>query len=569
MLPVSRSRHVSPRRHHHHRVLTIPRPLPHLQGGGRLHHFLDHWVQVTKESYVIKTIQSGIGLNFTELPSLSLLPVFSVKSNKNFAEMSLHVAEMLEKDAIEPVLDGSPGFYSSMFLVPKRTGGFRPIINLKILNLSVVKEKFKMETQRAIRKALHQGEWVTSIDLKDAYFHVPVKPAARKYLRFFHDGQTYQFKALPFGLTSAPREFTRVTATVGAILHRQSINLHLYLDDWLLRAESYEQCLIHTQSTVNQSARLGFIINEPKSELVLTQIFTFLGEDFDLVEGVVRPTLEKVDKLLVLCSILRKHPLQEARFVLKVLGLMNAIADTIPLGRLHMCPLQLFLISQWSMSTQHLSHRLFLNLVFQDHLLWWTDVSNLRRGKLLHLPKETETLCTDSSLKGWGASLYATHLVQGKWDQATQDTKSINWMELKAIHRSFLHFLPSLIGKSVIVHTDNTSALYNLEKEGGTHSPPLCYIAWDILTLCLSNQIHLQIQQLTGEANVVADKLSRAHKAIPTEWTIHDGVFRAILRELGEPGLNLFATCLNHKLPVYMSPCPDPKALALDALSLD
>ena len=135
-----------------------------------------------------------------------------------------------------------------------------------------------METQRAIRKALHQGEWVISIDLKDAYFHVPVKHTARKYLRFFHDDRTYQFKALQFDLTSAPQGFTQVTATVGAILH-QSINLHLYLDDWLLRAESYEQCLLHTQLTVNQSTRLGFIINKPKSELVLTQIFTFLGED--------------------------------------------------------------------------------------------------------------------------------------------------------------------------------------------------------------------------------------------------------------------------------------------------
>ena len=57
--------------------------------------------------------------------------------------------------------------------------------------------------------------------------------------------------------------------------------------------------------------------------------------------------------------------------------------------------------------------------------------------------------------------------------------------------------------------------------------------------------------------------------ALPTEWTLNNGVFRAILRELGEPGLDLFATCLNHKLPVYVSPCPDPKALALDALSLD
>ena len=71
-----------------------------------------------------------------------------------------------------------------------------------------------------------------------------------------------------------------------------------------------------------------------------------------------------------------------------------------------------------------------------------------------------------------------------------------------------------------MVRTDNMSALYNLEKEGGTHSPPLCYIAWDILTLCLSNQIYLQIRHLTGEVNVVTGKLSCAHKAILTEWTL-------------------------------------------------
>ena len=56
-------------------------------------------------------LQSGIGLHLIELPSLSLHPVFSIKSRKNSAEMSLHVAEMLQKDAIELVQDGSPGFY--------------------------------------------------------------------------------------------------------------------------------------------------------------------------------------------------------------------------------------------------------------------------------------------------------------------------------------------------------------------------------------------------------------------------------------------------------------------------
>ena len=71
-----------------------------------------------------------------------------------------------------------------------------------------------METQRAIRKALTQGDWVISIDLKDAYFHIPVHPTARKYLRFTHLQEIYQFKALPFGLTSVPRELLMVKASI-------------------------------------------------------------------------------------------------------------------------------------------------------------------------------------------------------------------------------------------------------------------------------------------------------------------------------------------------------------------
>ena len=232
-----------------------------------------------------------------------------------------------------------------------------------------------METQRAIRKALTQGDWVTSINLKDAYFHIPVRPTARKYLRFTHLQEVYQFKALPFGLTSAPREFSRVTETLGAIAHRQSINLHLYLDDWLLRARSFLKCRQDTATTLRQTNSLGFIINEEKSELVPTQQFSFLGEDYDLALGLVRPTLRKYHQIGILCGLLKKHPLQEARLILKVLGVMNAMADVTPLGRLHRRPLQLYLLSQWSMSTQPLSYQVFLNSKFQEHLLWWTDIT--------------------------------------------------------------------------------------------------------------------------------------------------------------------------------------------------
>ena len=153
-----------------------------------------------------------------------------------------------------------------------------------------------METQCAIRKALTQGDWVNSIDLKDAYFHIPVRPTAQKYLRFIHLQEVYQFKALHFGLTSVPREFSRVTETPRAISHHQSINLHIYLDDWLVRARSFQQCRQDTAITLRQTNTLGFIINKEKSELIMTQQFSFLGEDYNLALGLVRPHSKSIIK---------------------------------------------------------------------------------------------------------------------------------------------------------------------------------------------------------------------------------------------------------------------------------
>ena len=85
----------------------------------------------------------------------------------------------------------------------KKSGGLRPVINLKPLNL-FIKKKFKMETTRSIRKALSPGDWVTSIDLNDSYFHIPVHPELQRYLRIVVGVKVFQFKALPFGLSPAP-----------------------------------------------------------------------------------------------------------------------------------------------------------------------------------------------------------------------------------------------------------------------------------------------------------------------------------------------------------------------------
>ena len=64
------------------------------------------------------------------------------------------------------------------------------------------------------------GDWMVSLDLKDAYLQVPMHPESRKFLRFMVGGKVYQLKVLCFGLSTAPQVFTRVMAPMSAILHR-------------------------------------------------------------------------------------------------------------------------------------------------------------------------------------------------------------------------------------------------------------------------------------------------------------------------------------------------------------
>ena len=74
-----------------------------------------------------------------------------------------------------------PGFYSRLFLVRKATGEWRPIIDLSSLNVFVHCPSFTMETPRSILRVLQQGQWLKSLDLKDAYFHIGIDPADRRY----------------------------------------------------------------------------------------------------------------------------------------------------------------------------------------------------------------------------------------------------------------------------------------------------------------------------------------------------------------------------------------------------
>jgi hypothetical protein len=126
---------------------------------------------------------------FTSPPPLSFLgDRFSTPSQgSNNPLIDAEVAALLEKGAIEEVALHPPslGYVSNIFLVQKKNGKMCPVINLKKLNAAHLDTPhFRMETPQDVRQAIRPGDWAASIDLKDAYFHVPIASDARKYLRF-------------------------------------------------------------------------------------------------------------------------------------------------------------------------------------------------------------------------------------------------------------------------------------------------------------------------------------------------------------------------------------------------
>ena len=118
----------------------------------------------------------------------------------------------LAKGAIEPS-SGGVGLYSSMFVVPKHTGGLHPILNLKHFNCFMHIPSFKMPTLKHVWQLIQQGDFAFSIDLQDTYLHVPIVKHHHHFLHFVWCNVPYQWKVLPFGLATAPRVSTSLTKT--------------------------------------------------------------------------------------------------------------------------------------------------------------------------------------------------------------------------------------------------------------------------------------------------------------------------------------------------------------------
>ena len=514
------------------------------------------------DAWVVEVLREGYRILFSRGPPLSdqplPMPSYSPSSIRGKA-LEKEFQDLLLKRAIEQAPQ-TPGFYSRLFVVQKDSGAWRPIIDLSTLNTYIASQHFHMETPQSVLRSIRQGDWMISLDLQDAYLQFPIHPESRRYLRFTMGGVPYQFRVLCFGLTTAPQVFTRLMAPISAILHRYGIRMLRYLDDWLILAESRTTCLQARDRLLQLCEELGLQMNHRKSSLVPSQDMTYLGMQILSVRFVAKPTETRVVNLLNIIEEFLSSLDPPAALWRRLLGYLSSLTLLVKGGMLRMRSLQIRLRSRWNFRDDYL--RISWDPLCQEDLLWWSWAIQQWEGVDLSLPVPDLSFYSDASDVGWGA-IIGEHQVSGVWTPSQREV-SINLREMMAVQNGLLQFNSLLRGKTIALFCDNVTTVAYLRRSGGTRPQVLFLKAREILLWIESMQITLLPQFIQGSLNTRADLLSRPNLVIGSEWTLHQEVVQDLLHQW--PAIiDLFATSLTARLPVFFAPAWEPKAAGVDA----
>ncbi|XP_051740767.1 uncharacterized protein LOC127507586 [Ctenopharyngodon idella] len=527
--------------------------------------FLEEWKRLPNISrWVLLTIEKGYKIQFGFRPPQFKGVLPTVVGREQSLVMEQEVMTLLQKGAIERVPPPSKqsGFYSRYFIVPKKDGGLRPILDLRMLNRSVQKLKFKMLTLKQITTQIRSEDWFVTIDLKDAYFHVSIHPSHWKFLRFAFGGEAYQYKVLPFGLSLSPRTFTKCVDAALAPLRLQGIRVLNYIDDWLILAQSEQQAVQHRDVVLSQMRRLGLRLNAKKSVLLPAQTSNYLGVVWDSTTMQARLSPARVNAILSAVKGVKLGQSLTVKQFQRLLGLMAAASSVIPFGLLHMRPLQ------WWLRTKGFSPRgnpfrmIKVTRRCLRALVMWKKPWFLSQGPVLGAPCRRVMLTTDASLTGWGA-IMSGRSAQGLWEDHHRSWH-INRLEMMAVFRALKYFLPDLWGHHVLVRTDNMSVVSYINHQGGLRSRQLCKLSHQILLWSQGKLLSLRAAYIPGHQNVGADILSRQGPR-PGEWRLHPEVVELVWKKFGRAEVDLFASKETSHCPLWYS-LTHPAPLGLDAM---
>ena len=525
--------------------------------------FIKEWSQLTTDFRILTWIQ-GYRIPFQMRVFQNAVPKTRSWSPPELTTVSQIIATLLNKGVITNCSNSEAQFISDIFLEPKSSDGYRLILNLKKLNNFILTQHFKLEDWRTAAKLLSKDCFMCTIDLQDAYYLIPIAAQDRKYLRFVFDNKLFEFNCLPFGLSTAPFVFTKILKPVSAFLRNNGVRCTIYLDDFLIIADSFEECNRSVKFTCNTLEKLGFVINKEKSKLIPSTVCKYLGFIFNSRELQLELPVEKVNKIKVLVDRFLKLKYCTIREFAKFLGYLISCCPAVKYGWAHTKRMEREKYLSLLSNKDNYDAKMELPVKLSCDLQWWENNISAAKNSIKPL-KFVREIFSDASLTGWGISC-SSKRTHGFWNEEER-LQPIHYLELKAAFFGLKCFTNQLKNCSILLRLDNTIAISYINRMGGIRFVNLNRLTREIWNWCEERQIFIFASYISSKENFEADYESR--KLEPeTEFSLNNDAFRQIETSFGIPEVDLFASRTNTKCKNYVSWYKDPNSIAVDAFTV-
>lgn len=422
-----------------------------------------------------------------------------------------------------------------------------------------------MEDYRTVLRLIDKDCFMATIDLKDAYHLIPVDRQYRKYLRFHFSNQLYEYTCIPFGLSVAPRLFTKILRPVAVVLRAKGHLSNFYLDDILLLHKSIKGCEGNVFDTINLLTSLGFLISYEKSNTIPTQMCEYLGFIFNSKKMKISLPVNKRNKI----SKLIHHALASSNISIQqvavLIGNLVAASPALAYSQLYTRNLETEKTLALLKNHNDFSKLMSFSTASTQDLIWWKN--NI---PIVLCPIRDDSydyvLYTDSSKTGWGCAC-KDKVTRGFWTSRDR-LLHINVLEIKAIYNSLRSLFDLEFERKILLRVDNKTAIAYINRYGGCRSTYCHEWACEIWKWCEVRKNYIFATYIPSKENIVADKASR-EEIDDTDFYLDQVTYNRVVNVLGLPKIDMFATSLTKKCNRFISWLPDVGSENVDAFTIE
>ena len=523
---------------------------------------------------MLNCVEHGIHIKLSEKVYQDKLPIQIKMSQEEMTFVDNKLCDLLKKRCIVQNDGLLPhGFVSNVFLVAKKdkskvkdSSGFRMICNLKKLNSKVITKHFVMDSIKDVKRLVFKNFWIATCDITDAYLHLRAPQV--HLLQFMWRDNYYSFCTMPQGLSSAPYEFTRICRQIAGYLRGKGVYCVFYIDDVIIIGRSYDHCQRNVALVIDTLTKCGFLINYKKSLLTPGQSVPVLGFLIDSRSESICLTEDKQACLIDIFSKALKKEKVKIREFARWIGLCISIFPAFPHGRMHYRQLEKSKLTALRGNRFRYGKTMRISDTDKKQLRWWLMTVTSNTPHLFRLRPIEHVMTTDSSSVGWGCCLNKIDNAGFRFAESELH-HPINSKELLAFFYSLKTFGHKVRNSHLLIKSDSMTALADMHKMGSMCSDFRNRLVRKIYNILHDLDTQVSLTFIPGLENYESDRNSRVFTSETSEWSLPQDIFDSLLLLVPDMEMDLFASHLNNKLPMFCSWYPTPGCAATDAFSYD